>query len=246
MSLDPFATAAAVPPLALLPLPILGAAIGLRWRRTGLLIAGAGGLVLLLLAMPAVGLTLLVSLEQGLPLTPPPRAPPQAIVILGGDVSHGKGSHPFGVGPLTLERLAAGSALYRRTHLPILVSGGKPYPGSEPSLAGRMATALTQDFRVPVSWEEQGSDNTWQNAARSAPILARHGIRSIYLVTHAWHMRRAIYCFRRLGLTVTAAPVRRDLTHFGISDFAPSISGWEDSYFAFHEWIGLAWYRLHY
>ncbi len=200
--------------------------------------------MLILLAMPAIGVPLLLSLENDLPLAPLARAPPQAIVILGADVSHGAGTRPFGVGPLTLERLAAGSTLYQRTHLPILVSGGKPYPGADPSLAGRMASVLRQEFHIPVTWEETSSDSTWQNAALSAPILAGRGIRSIYLVTHAWHMRRAIFCFRRFGLLVTAAPVRRDRFSFDASEFVPSISGWEDSYFAFHEWIGLAWYHL--
>ncbi|MDA8052240.1 MAG: YdcF family protein [Rhodospirillales bacterium] len=246
MSLDPFATAAVVPPLAILPLPIVGALIGWRWHRAGFAIAALGGLLLTLLSMPAVGIPLLVSLEHGLPLAPPARAPPQAIVILGADVSHGAGPNPFGVGPLTLERLAAGSALYRRVHLPILVTGGKPYPGNDPSLARRMAKVLVQNFRVPVTWEERRSANTWQNAAFSAPILARQGIRSIYLVTHAWHMRRAIYCFRHFGLSVTAAPVRLDFISFDVSQLAPSISGWEDSYYAFHEWIGLVWYHLRY
>ncbi|MGH7117852.1 MAG: YdcF family protein [Acetobacteraceae bacterium] len=246
MSLDPLATAAVVPPLAFLPLPVVGALIGIRWQRTGLLVAGIGGLVLILLAMPAVGVTLLISLEHGLPLVPSSRDPPQAIVILGGDVSHGVGPGLFGVGPLTLERLAAGTALYRRTHLPILVSGGKPYPGPEPTLASRMASVLVYDFNVPVTWEEQASHNTCQNAARSAPILVRHGIRSIYLVTHAWHMRRAIFCFRRFGFLVTAAPVRRDHLMLNGWAFVPTVSGWEDSYFAFHEWIGLVWYHLRY
>ncbi len=200
--------------------------------------------MLILLAMPAIGLPLLLSLENDLPLAPLTRAPPQAIVILGADISRSAGARPFGVGPLTLERLAAGSTLYQRTHLPILVSGGKPYPRADSSLAGRMASVLVQEFHIPVTWEEMGSDSTWQNAAPSAPILAQHGIRSIYLVTHAWHMRRAIFCFRRFGLLVTAAPVRHDRFLFDASEFVPSISGWEDSYFAFHEWIGLAWYHL--
>jgi len=246
MSLNPFATAMVVPPLALLPLPIAGALIGWRWRRVGLAAAGIGGLLLLLFAMPIVGIPLLVSLERGLPLSSPPGARPQAIVILGADVSHGVGPAAFGVGPLTLERLAAGSTLYRRVHLPILVTGGKPYPGSDPSLARRMATALEQEFRVPVTWEERQAGNTWQNGVFSARILARHGIHSIYLVTHAWHMRRADFCFRHAGLVVTAAPVRLDFFSFHLSEFAPSVLGWEDSYFALHEWIGLAWYHWHY
>lgn len=246
MSLAPLATAAVVPPLALLPLPVAGALIAIRWRRAGLLIAGIAGLLLIVLAMPVVGGILLLSLEGGLPLVPSAHDPPQAIVILGGDVSHGLGPGLFGVGPLTLERLAAGSALYRRTNLPILVSGGKPYPGPEPALATRMASVLAYDFNVKATWKEPTSHSTWQNAALSAPILVSHGIRSIYLVTHAWHTRRAIFCFRHFGILVTAAPVRRDRLLLDPDAFVPTVSGWEESYFAFHEWIGLVWYHLRY
>lgn len=246
MSLGPFAVAAVVPPLALLPLPIVGAIIGARWPRTGLVLAGIGGILLTLLAMPVVGIALLTSLEHGFPLTPGKDDPPQAIVILGGDVANGSGTSHFGVGPLTLERLAAGSALYRHVHLPILVSGGKPFPGSDPSLAERMATVLEDEFRVPVAWQERRSANTCQNAEFSTTILARHGVKSIYLVTHAWHMRRAIFCFRRWGLSVTAAPVRLDYIPLEADQFAPMMSGWDDSYYALHEWIGIAWYHLRY
>lgn len=246
MSLDPLATALVVPPLALLPLPVAGAVIGIRWRRSGLLIAGIGGLLLIVLAMPAVGGALLLSLESGLPLVPPTHDPPQAIVILGGDVSSSIAPGLFGVGPLTLERVTSASALYRRTHLPILVSGGQPFPGPDPALASRMAAVLVHDFHIPVAWKEPNSHSTWQNAARSAAVLIPDGVRSIYLVTHAWHLRRAIFCFRHFGFLVTAAPVRRDRLVLGRWSFVPSVSGWEESYFALHEWIGLVWYHLRY
>jgi len=247
MSLNSFATALVVPPLALLPVTLAGAALGWRWRRAGLVLAGIGAGLLLLLSLPAVSGNLLVSLEHGLPLVPPAQDPPQAIVILSADAVHVAGPHGFGVGPLTLERLAAGAALYRRVHLPILVTGGRPQAGGGPSLAGRMATVLVQDFRVPVRWQETRSSNTWQNAAFSAAILAHQNIRSIYLVTHAWHMRRALFCFRHFGFTVTAAPVHLDRTPTAVlSDFAPSVTAWAESYYAFHEWIGIVWYRLRY
>jgi uncharacterized SAM-binding protein YcdF (DUF218 family) len=246
MSLSPFATAMVVPPLALLPISLGGALLAWRHRRTGLTLAGIGTALLLLLSLPAVGGDLLVSLEQRLPLAPPADDPPQAIVILAADAVHTVGADGFDVGPLTLERLDAGAELYRRVHVPILVTGGRPYRG-HPSLATRMATVLAEDFRVPTRWTETRSSNTWENAAFSAPILAAHGIHSIYLVTHAWHMRRAIFCFRQFGITVTAAPVRLDRrTISALTDFAPSIKGWSDAYDAFHEWIGLAWYHLHY
>jgi uncharacterized SAM-binding protein YcdF (DUF218 family) len=247
MSLNSFATALVVPPLALLPVTLAGAILGWRNRRPGLALAGVGAGLLLLLSLPAVAGSLLASLEQGLPLIPPPQDPPQAIVILAADAVHAAGPDGYGVGPLTLERLAAGAALYRRVHLPILVSGGRPQTGGGPSLAARMAAVLVHDFRVPVRWQESRSTNTWQNAAFSASILTHQNIRSIYLVTHAWHMRRAMFCFRHFGVIVTAAPVRLDRMPTPVlADFAPSVIAWADAYYAFHEWIGLVWYHLHY
>ncbi len=247
MSLNVFATALVVPPLAAIPISVAGAALGWRWRRLGLVLAGTGTALLLLLSLPAVAGNLLVLLEQGLPLAPPPEDPPQAIVILAADAVQAAGPNGYQVGPLTLERLAAGAALSHRVHLPILVSGGRPDTGGGPSLAARMATVLTGDFGVPVRWQERRSADTWQNAAFSAAILAHENIRSIYLVTHAWHMKRALFCFRHFGIAVTAAPVRLDrMPTPELADFAPTITAWTDSYYALHEWIGLAWYHLRY
>ncbi|HWA81305.1 MAG TPA: YdcF family protein [Acetobacteraceae bacterium] len=245
MSLNVFATALVVPPLATIPLSIAGAVIAWRHRRPGLVLVGIATCLLLLLSLPAVSGSLLASVEQGLPLHPPPQDPPQAIVILAADAVHAAGPHGYGVGPFTLERLAAGAALYDHVHLPILVSGGRPDTGGGPPLASRMQAILTGVFHVPVRWQEDRSTNTWQNAAFSARILSRDNIRSVYLVTHAWHMRRATFCFRRFGITVTAAPVRRDRMPVSeLADYAPSIEAWADAYYGFHEWIGLAWYHL--
>ncbi|HUA78544.1 MAG TPA: YdcF family protein [Acetobacteraceae bacterium] len=247
MSLNVFATALVVPPLAVIPLTVAGAALGWRWRCLGLVLSGISAALLLLLSMPAVSGTLLASLEQGLPLTPPPEDPPQAIVILAGDVVHAVGPSGFGIGPLTLERVAAGAVLYDRVHLPILVTGGRPDTGGGPSIASRMTAALEQDFAVPVRWQDGQSANTWQNAAFSAAILSHHGIGSIYLVTHAWHMRRALFCFRHFGIIATAVPVRIDRMPTPVlADFAPTVTAWVDAYYAFHEWIGLVWYHLRY
>ena len=44
----------------------------------------------------------------------------------------------------------------------------------------------------------------------TASILQEAGIQRVYLVTHAWHMRRALLAFHRFGITATPAPVRPD------------------------------------
>jgi uncharacterized SAM-binding protein YcdF (DUF218 family) len=210
-----------------------------------MLLAWVSVVILLLLAVPAIGTAMLIAIEQNLPLTPSPGAPPQAIVILGGDVMRdGAPAVPPQPGLLSLERMRVGAALYRRTGLPIMTSGGTEYE-NEPPLADIMADSLKQDFQIPVRWTEPASRNTWENAHQSAAILREHGIGSVYVVTQAWHMRRAIMAFTAAGITVTAAPARLDHLPWPlVAALVPDSRGWRDSFFALHEWIGCAYYAL--
>jgi uncharacterized SAM-binding protein YcdF (DUF218 family) len=96
-----------------------------------------------------------------------------------------------------------------------------------------------------VRWQEDASRDTWENARDSAAILQAAGIRSVFVVTHAWHMRRALVAFRRFGLQATPAPVPFSrVVPFEIGAFIPRASSWSASYYALHEWIGDAWYAL--
>ena len=242
MSLSALPTALLIPPFNLLPISIAGWFI-VRWhRRAGfaILALGLGGLWLL--ATPIISEWLLFTLERNLPLAPPGTDPPGAIVILSAEMRSTIGSVDAIPGPLTLERERAGAALARRTNLPILVTGGDLGDGPV-SLAAVMARSLASDFETPVRWIEPDSADTWANAANSTVILRAQHIHSIYLVTHAWHMRRALLAFARTGMTVTAAPVWLDPMPTGEwSDFIPRASAWVTSYYALHEWLGCADY----
>ena len=51
--------------------------------------------------------------------------------------------------------------------------------------------------------------------------------------------------FERTGIRVTAFPVRLDTLPIGtLDELIPRPSAWMTSYFALHEWIGCAYYRL--
>jgi uncharacterized SAM-binding protein YcdF (DUF218 family) len=239
------ATALLVPPISLLLLALIGALVGQRYKRIGRFVIWAGLVGLLILAMPIVGGALMIALESNLPLSPRSDSPPQAIVILGGDVVRGGiQTAVLEIGPISLERVQSGAALSRRIGLPILVSGGSLRKGDAP-VAALMADSLSNDFQMPARWIEAGSRDTWENAQMSAIILREHGIRSIYIVTQAWHMRRAIKAFAAAGITATAAPPRLDrlLTPF-VENFLPNVAGWQESYYALHEWIGCAYYAF--
>jgi len=234
-----------LPPLSLAALALLGVAIAFRYRRAGLTLASISLVLLMVLALPAVASGLLASLEQGLPMTPPAAAPPAAIVILSGDLAHADPPSPaLDVGELTLERLRARAALHRRTGLPVLLSGG-PFRGQRVALASLMARSLADDFGVAARWTETRSQDTWENAERSAEILANEGIRSVYVVTQAWHMRRAIIAFAHFGVTVTAAPTRIDTApEWILPELIPSSAAWRESYYGLHEWVGCLYYAL--
>ena len=236
-----------VPPVNLLLLALAGYLLsrpGARCYRAGRILCGLGLAGLLLFALPITSMLLILALETVAP--PPPDAPPPgAIVILSADVSRvGDTPAAFDVGPLSLERLRAGAALQHATLLPVLVSGGVIGRG-QPSLAAMMTHSLETDFAVPVRWQEGASLDTWENARDSAAILHAAGISSVYLVTHSWHMRRALIAFRRFGLQATSAPVPFSrVVQFELSAFLPRAASWSASYYALHEWIGGAWYAL--
>ncbi len=223
---------------------LLTACAGLLFRRRWLSVFGILGL--LVLGLPVVSTNLLALLGQGLDTHVDPAAPPQAIVILSGDQQRIETSlgTTWHVGMLTLQREAAGALLARRTHLPVLVSGGIIRTGA-PALAAMMTGSMAEDFATPVHWAEDRSGDTWQNARESAAILRAQGIDSIYLVTHAWHMRRALLAFRHAGLRAVPAPVQIDAgAGWNAGAFTPNPRAWQESYWAAHELLGWAWYAL--
>jgi uncharacterized SAM-binding protein YcdF (DUF218 family) len=193
--------------------------------------------------MPFFGGTLLVALEQG--LTADATEKPGAIVILTADIDRFAGDDPgFAPGRLTLDRERAGSILFRRVQLPVLVTGGVLRAG-DPPIAMVTAQSLRDDFQIPVRWTENRSRDTWENAEYSAAMLRANNISSIYLVTHAWHMRRALLAFHHFGIHVIPAPVQIDrYPDLSPADLMPSVRGWVVTYYAVHEWLGYVAYAL--
>jgi uncharacterized SAM-binding protein YcdF (DUF218 family) len=231
-----------LPPLILLWPPLL--AWLLRKPRLAARLAVASLVLLALLSVPVVGGFSLQALEiaPALDLNNPPSA--EAIVVLGG--GRRIGSPEYGgdsVNAFTLERLRYAAWLHRRTGRPILVTGGAPGGGCTPE-GILMTQTLGQDFKTPVKWQENRALTTWDNARNSATLLKQDGIKRIYLVSHAWHLRRAVPLFEKEGLEVVPAGTGFSSSDSNdIFDWIPNTRAYTESYLALHEWLGVLWYK---
>jgi uncharacterized SAM-binding protein YcdF (DUF218 family) len=141
-------------------------------------------------------------------LTPPAiqraHSEAQVIVLLGGGTI-GPASEYAADTVSWLTRNGAAAKLHTQTKKPILVSGGS-VAGKTTAEAKQMHAILSEEFHVPVRWVEDRSHDTFTNALESARILAPLGIKTVYLVTHAWHIPRARLAFEYAGFEIIAAP----------------------------------------
>jgi uncharacterized SAM-binding protein YcdF (DUF218 family) len=240
------------PPALLLGTALLGYLLVLKWRWLGHTLVGLSLVALYFLSLPPAGRQLLLPLESQYPplrwetLTDTPTAA-DAIVVLGAgryaDAKEYGGADT--VNPPALERLRYAANLQAKLDLPILVSGGSVYGEARPE-AALMREVLEKDFRAKVRWVEDRSQTTLENARLSKLVLQQDNIKRVYLVTHAWHMPRAVWSFTDAGLQVIAAPMgftTLNQAEHGAFAYLPSAHGLRLTGLAFHERLGLKWYH---
>ncbi len=244
--------AAILPPGILLLTGAAGLLLLKRKPQTGYLLTGGSLLMLYLLSIPVVSLTLIGSLENNWPaLTKQQLARPsaQAIVVLGG--GHKPNAPEYGadtVSHYTLSRTRYAAWLYRRTHLPIIASGGVVLSGKRTSEAALMAQILRQEFQIPDVQTEELSRTTRENALHTLALLESQNINQIYLVTHAFHMPRAVSSFAVRNIEIIPAPT--DFINNPASstrtlrDYLPHPVALKNSHLALREYLGMLWYYL--
>ena len=230
----------------------LGFAIYSKWRAAALIIIGLSLALLLGLSVPLTSRGLVAPLEAFAQPLYADRIDElgkktQAIVVLGG--GRYADAPEYGsdtVNRFTLERLRYAARLQRKTGLPILVSGGAIRTGRPPE-AELMTTVLRNEYRITPRWHESRSRTTLDNAVLSSQLLEAAGINRVVLVTHAWHMRRAAWSFKKMGIKVTAAPLGFTTLsdrERGILGYLPSAKGLYWTTMALRERLGYWWYRI--
>ena len=256
-SWKPVVAALLLPPVPLFAMVLVGARLMLPRRGLGWLLIVLG--VVLLWLSACTGAAQAVSRFL---LRPPPALAldriqelrqetqskkPFAIVVLGGGVE--AYAPEYGVSNLrhpSLERLRYGLWLSRETGAPVAFSGGIGHAqgGDARPEAEVAAKVALQDFGRPIRWIEDGSRDTRENAQRSVALLRQAGIAHIVLVTHGWHMPRALRAFREAAgsdIRIEAAPMgmAKNLLVQPLP-WIPSGRGYTEMRHVLHELVGLA------
>jgi uncharacterized SAM-binding protein YcdF (DUF218 family) len=173
-----------------------------------------------------------------------------AVVVLGGGAralasEYGE-SH---LDDRSMERLHYGLWLARQLSVPVLVSGGTGWAQQNtPAEATVAARIASRDYGRSLRWVESASQDTRGNARLSLPMLQKDGITQVLLVTHGWHMRRALRAFddevQHTGMAMRVVPAPMGLVadrHLSVLQrWVPSAEGNRRVRQALREWVGLA------
>lgn len=234
-----------LPPGCILLL-LLAACLLYRWRRRlAVMVILLSTLMLYLFSTPMFARLLSATIEpdSALILKPPADTGDHTIVVLGCGRYVQPPEYPLDdVSECGLVRLRYAAEIHDVLQLPVLISGGRVFPGGMAE-SDIMARVLERRFAVHTLWRENNSRNTIENARYSAEILRDNDITTIYLVTHALHMRRAGWLFEQQGFRVIEAP-----TYFysagdgnGWLDWLPSAHSLLVVNMVFKEYLGILW-----
>ncbi|MDP5209335.1 YdcF family protein [Microbulbifer sp. 2205BS26-8] len=172
---------------------------------------------------------------------------PQAVVILGGGRYRDRMSGHERLSATSLERVVW-AAQKAPDHLPLLVSGGRIYENERLAESQMMAALLEGELFRQVSWREDCSRTTAENAMHSTAILRSAGVKSIVLVTHWWHMPRAAEVFTRAGLqvqplSVGSAAELLPQSQSGVLRWTPGAAAMLQTQIYWREVLAQVWYR---
>ncbi len=250
-SWKPYLSVLLLPPVPLLVLVLVGARLMFRRRLLAWLLVLLSVVGLWLSCTTAVGYLL-----QTWALKAPPaltqtqvndlkKAPRTTILVLGGGRRLRAPEYGMStLNELTAERLRYGIWLSRETGLPLGFTGGVGH-GAEPGTteAEIVARVAEREYGRPLRWTESESRDTWENAAKSVPLLHAQGVEQVVLVTHAFHMPRALKNFQRADgtgkLRFVQAPMRVPPGgRLRASDWLPSGEGFQQVRWSLHELAG--------
>lgn len=182
-----------------------------RRRRAAARLAVAAFTVLLVICFMPIGDFLTNTLENRFPRWETSRGAPDGVIVLGGSLDPGISANR-GV-PIVNQDSGRIVAIANLAQLfpnaRIIFSGGSGSLDHGAPAEADFVYPLLDELNVPRSRVEleNRSRNTVENAVFSKAIARPRPGERWLLVTSAWHMPRAIGCFRAAGFPVEAYPV---------------------------------------
>ena len=194
-----------------------GALSATRWCRLGRRLLWGAGAALVLLGLSSLSDLLILPLETRFPraqlaaLSSDDSRPLTGIIVLGGG-EDGQAAKSPELAPLSEagERYTEAAALARRfPGARVVLSGGSGALLAEIRPEAEMGARLLEALGVArerITLETKSRD-TYENAVLTARLVRPGPDERWLLVTSAWHMPRAMGCFRRAGFAVEPWPV---------------------------------------
>ena len=176
----------------------------------------------------------------------------KAVVVLSGGSLPGSANLPLDSS--AFKRLIFGLMIAKKLDLPLVFSGSQGREEYDEAFAVKKSIKQMEEFlgiKFPVSEHikngfcvvfEDKSLDTYQNAEFSKKLFEKEGIKNpkIYLVTSAFHMKRSTLLFKHEGFRVIPAATDFDINPcINYSSFFPTLSGFNVSYAAIHEYFGI-------
>lgn len=183
-----------------------------------------------------------------------------AIVVLGGSTEPAISPRTFPEVNGASDRLFLTARLWKSGKADnIILSGGaiEWLDGRDYSAAQEMRDLLLL-FEIPVDKMllQEESSNTREDALLTAKIIEEQDYESVLLVTSAWHMRRSIGVYGKLGIEVTPAPCDYLVTEADLGslkaaslpqiliNFIPSVGAMSQTALCLKEYFGYWVYQI--
>ncbi|TAH07968.1 MAG: YdcF family protein [Runella slithyformis] len=152
----------------------------------------------------------------------------------------------------SFDRVAQALQLYKAGKMEyILISGGQGrLSGAEKNgNEGRAVRHYLIASGVPANkiLLEPNARNTHENAVFSAQILrSTFKTNECLLITSAFHLPRAVACFKKEGIKTTSCPAHfmKQTTPFWFDKLFPNEEKMAHFYLVWHEWLGIAMYKI--
>lgn len=163
---------------------------------------------------------------------------PKAIVVLGGGVNPNDILKAY---PDAFKREIYGLLLAKKYNLPFVYTGGgikikeADFIKKDVGKFKKICNCKIKDFY------ERNSLDTYENAKFTSKVFKKlHLKKEIFLVTSAFHMKRAIKLFKHFGFKIIPKPVGFYYKpYYTIWDIFPKEGNFHKSYKAIHEYFGL-------